>query len=54
MLRFARALQVLGILILPLAFILGMSRHEMNGALALLAVGGALFLAGRVLERRIP
>jgi hypothetical protein len=54
MLRFARLLQVVGVLLLPLALILAMTRREMNVALALLAAGGALFLAGRLLERRIP
>lgn len=54
MLRFARALQVVGILLVPLALILIMSRREMNAPLALLAAGGALFLTGRMLERRIP
>lgn len=54
MLPFARVLQVVGILLLPPALVLGMTRRDANAALALLAVGGVLFLAGRLIERRIP
>jgi hypothetical protein len=54
MLRLARVLQVVGILALPPAIAVGMTRRDTGTALAVLAAGGALFLVGRLMERRIP
>jgi hypothetical protein len=54
MLPLARVLQVIGLLAIPPALLAGMARHHAGASLALLAAGGALFLAGRLLERRLP
>jgi len=54
MLRLARILQVVGILALPPAIAVGMTRRDADTALAVLAAGGALFLVGRFIEHRIP
>jgi hypothetical protein len=45
-------MQLAGMLILPIALYLGMAKDNVRLEVQLLAVGGCLFLAGRLLQKR--
>lgn len=45
-------MQLGGMLILPIALYIGMAKGNVRMEVQLLAVGGALFLAGRMLQKK--
>lgn len=47
-----RAIQVIGMIGLGVAFYRGYAQDDMTGELTGLAIGAALFLVGRAIERR--
>lgn len=49
--RVGRLLQVAGMIVLPLGLIYGLSTGNVRYEVLVLAIGGALFLGGRMLEK---
>ena len=50
--KLGRALQFLGLLLLPMGLIQGFSREDTRTEIALLVAGGAVFLVGMLLDRK--
>jgi hypothetical protein len=50
--NFGRLLQLAGLVLLPIGFSYGMFRDDLRMEVRLLAIGGILFLIGRILAAR--
>jgi hypothetical protein len=48
---FARLLQLSGMIILPIGLLYGLAKGQIQTEVQLLALGGFLFLLGRILDR---
>lgn len=49
--RIGRLLQVAGMIVLPVGLIYGLTTGNVRHEVLVLAIGGALFLAGRMMEK---